>query len=109
MSLTDLHATILDLCGLPETKTDSRSLVGLLENPEAEWENIAVTSRARNSHSVCTKEWSYISYENGGEELYDRLEDSQEWTNLADLEQYSEVLTEMRSLRPANPAPTPGS
>ncbi len=92
VSLMDLYPTLVDLCGLP-AKEDiaGHSLVPLLSNPQAEWPWPAVTTFMKDNHSVRFKNWRYIRYHDGSEELCDLSVDPEECTNLAGREQYGAV------------------
>ncbi len=101
VSLIDLYPTVRDLCGLTtDTKKnalgadlDGYSLRALLTNPAAGvWPGPKVAlSMVSNETSddpqsknfaVRSKDWRYIRYENGQEELYDLSNDPHEFTNL---------------------------
>ncbi|TWU30858.1 sulfatase [Novipirellula artificiosorum] len=104
VALIDIYPTLIDLCGLPhETQKnekghplDGHSMKPLLENPESgNWSgpNSALTALYKwrksydplqESYSLRDKDWRYIRYENGKEELYFTQDDPYEWTNLAD-------------------------
>lgn len=104
VSLIDLYPTLVDLCGLTgDTKKndqgrslDGHSLKPLLANPTTDqWSGpeSALTALykwrmkydpAKESYSLRARDWRYIRYENGHEELYHVVEDPHEWTNLAD-------------------------
>ena len=43
----------------------------------------AVSTLMGNNHAVITKQWRYIRYQDGSEELYDRVKDPDEFRNLA--------------------------
>lgn len=49
--------------------------------------------------------WRYTEYIDGSVELYNHEKDSEEWYNLAGNEDYNDVIVEMKSLIPKNPAP----
>ncbi|MCX6608085.1 MAG: sulfatase [Acidobacteria bacterium] len=84
VSLMDVYPTLVDLCGLPKRpELEGVSLRPLLTNPNAAWDRPAVTTYFRNNHSVRSDAWRYIRYEDGTEELYDRVKDPLEWKNLA--------------------------
>ena len=51
---------------------------------------------SEESYSLRFKDWRYIRYENGKEELYDTVADPFEWTNLAGEARHSRRLTEFR-------------
>lgn len=72
VSLAEIYATLVELAGLPKKEDlDSRSLVPLLKNPEADWETPALMTMGRGNHAVRTSKWRYIRYRDGAEELYD--------------------------------------
>jgi len=103
VSLIDLYPTLTDLCGLTGNnrknesggKIDGFSLRPFLENPETKkWEgpNGALTMVGdgtnydevmKQTYSYRTKDWRYILYLNGEEELYHNKTDPYEWKNLA--------------------------
>jgi arylsulfatase A-like enzyme len=116
VSLIDLYPTLVDLCKLQgDTKKnrngadlDGHSLKPLLENPSAgRWDgpNVALTMvhspgpdnvAKEKNYAVRSRDWRYILYKNGAEELYDHRSDAHEWTNLADDPDYADKKTEMR-------------
>ena len=104
VSLIDLFPTIAEMC---QTKGDNRknengksiggfSLLPFLEDPETTgWEgpNGALTMLGvginqeevmKQTYSYRTKDWRYIRYMNGQEELYNLIDDPYEWENLSD-------------------------
>lgn len=92
VNLLDIYPTLIDLCSLRQREElEGVSLISLLENPETEWEQPALTTHGRNNHSVRSKRWRYIRYSDGTEELYDHKVDELEWNNLAEDPQYSEI------------------
>lgn len=100
-SLMDLYPTLLELCGLPENpENEGVSLVPLMRNPQAEWKHHAITTYGENNHAVRSKRYRYIRYEDGSEELYDSLKDSNEWENLADNPEYAEIKNGLKQSLP---------
>ncbi len=117
VSLVDLYPTLLDLCNLPSNTMkndkgrplDGFSLKPLLENPETgKWEgpDYAITALykwaqyydpAFQNYSLRFKDWRYIRYENGKEELYHTVKDDHEWNNLAQNTKFKKRLTEFRN------------
>ncbi len=84
VSLLDLYPTFNELCSLsvvPQS-LDGQSLVPLLKNPRAEWKRPALTTYLQNDHAVRDPQWRYIRYHDGSEELYNELQDPNEWTNV---------------------------
>ena len=130
VSHIDLYPTLIDLCDLTkETRKsekgrplDGHSLKPLLVDPEAgEWAGPEASLTAvfqwaqsydplEQSYSLRSKDWRYIRYGNGKEELYHNAEDPYEWTNLADNPQYAAKLESFRAELDARlPAPDPNA
>ena len=84
VSTMDIYPTLMDLSGLRAPGIlDGESLMRWLQKPKAPKKTPAVTTYLRGNHAVRTKEWRYIHYNDGSEELYDRAKDPNEWVNLA--------------------------
>jgi arylsulfatase A-like enzyme len=91
----------VDLAGLPEnSNVEGNSLKDLIANPESEWPNAAITTYGRNNHAIRTKDYRYIRYEDGSEELYDRRSDENEWYNVVENKEYQEVKENLRKHLP---------
>lgn len=85
VSLIDLYPTLLDLCGLPgNPRLEGLSLVPQLADPAAARERPAITSSYAGNHSIRTRDWRLIHYDDGAEELYDHRCDPHELHNLVD-------------------------
>lgn len=106
VGLIDLYPTLLDYCGaLPEASNEGYSLRPLLEDPEADWPHMAITTYGRNNHAVRSEHFRYIRYEDGSEELYDHRVDDAEWKNLADDPEYAQVKRDLARHLPTLNAP----
>ncbi len=107
VSLLSLFPTLTALTGLPAGEAnDAPSLVPLLANPEAPWPHVAVTYLDDGgSLGLSTREWRYIRYKEGDEELYHFTKDPYEWENLAAISAHAEKLAELRALAPTAFAP----
>jgi len=82
VELVDLYPTLSELAGLkPPAKTQGRSLVPVLKDPAAEVKPGAISFA--KGVSWRTRDWSYIRYKDGEEELYDMKGDPGQITNLA--------------------------
>ncbi|MEM7601200.1 MAG: choline-sulfatase, partial [Verrucomicrobiota bacterium] len=57
------------------------------------------------NHGVRSENWRYIVYADGSEELYDMVNDPNEWTNLASDEQYADIIEGHRKWVPQNDFP----
>ena len=117
VSLVDLYPTLLDLCDLPSNTMkndkgrplDGFSLKPLLQNPKTgKWDgpDFAITALykwaqyydpAFQNYSLRFKDWRYIRYENGKEELYHTVKDDHEWNNLAQNTKFEKKLTGFRT------------
>ena len=116
VSLVDLYPTLLDLCGLPADTTlnakgrplDGHSLKPLLKDPaKGTWDgpDAALTALykwadyydpAGQSYSQRYKDWRYVRYANGREELYHTAKDPHEWHNLASKPEHADRLAGYR-------------
>lgn len=110
VSLIDLYPTLSDLCDLQgDNKINSKggnlggySLKPLLEQKSNNWRGpkgaltivgnygIDIPTNKQN-FSYRTKNWRYISYSNGEEELYNHKNDSYELNNLASIKKYQSI------------------
>jgi len=102
VSLLDLYPTLLDACSLPTppalplarggaVRLEGKSLLPLVANPAAEWNNAVVSTVGRATHSVSTDRWRYIRYFDGSEELYDLRDDPREWFNIANRPEHAKL------------------
>lgn len=121
VSLIDIYPTIVDLCGLGENDNtlnengkplSGHSLKPFLLDPEnGQWEGPEValsvvmtpgpeknrdSEPSYHSYAVRSKGYRYIHYASGMEELYDHSNDQQEWNNLADRAEYSDIKSKLR-------------
>lgn len=118
VSLIDLYPTLVDYCGLQgdHKKNDNGADLGgfslrpFIENPQTvNWDgpegaltlrgNFASTSQniATQNYSYRTKDWRYIHYSDGSEELYDHNVDKHEWHNLAGDATYRSIKNNLRA------------
>jgi uncharacterized sulfatase len=107
VELTDLHATLADLAGLPAPKTDGRSLRPLLDNPTAAWDRPALTQVTRGTkdqqffgYSIRTERYRYTEWDRGqrGVQLLDYEKDPAESKNFATDPTYADILRQMQQL-----------
>ena len=116
VSLIDIFPTLVDLCDLQGSNRkdeegaglDGYSLRPFLQDPEfPDWEGpqgaftvlgVGVDKEdvLQQTYSYRTRDWRYILYRNGQEELYDHRNDPFEWKNLAADPVYAEQKRELR-------------
>ena len=115
VSLVDLFPTLIELCSLPEetrlsengAPLDGHSLVPFLRNANSRnWSGPAAALTAvhkwnnfdpsMQNYSLRSRDWRYIRYYTGDEELYHHAEDPNEWMNLASNPKYTSQLAAFR-------------
>jgi arylsulfatase A-like enzyme len=102
VNLLDLYPTLVDLCKLPTPKhtLDGQSLLPLLRNPDKKREQPSITTYGQNVHAIRDEQWRYIQYSDGTEELYDHMNDPNEWKNLATLPEHRKTKTALAKWLP---------
>ncbi|NJN42364.1 MAG: sulfatase [Flammeovirgaceae bacterium] len=109
-SLLDVYPTLIELCNLPDrTDLDGKSLVTVLQNPDAQIDRPVLTTYDFGNYSVRYKNWHYIKYIDDSEELYDLDADAEEWNNIANDPALVNIKQQLNQYIPANPAPFPES
>ena len=105
-SLLDLYPTLVELCDLPKNpRLEGLSLVPQLNDPKAARDRPAITSAYFGNHSVRSRDWRLISYEDGAKELYDHRTDSDEFHNLAKDPAHQDVIKELSRWLPRKAIP----
>ncbi|MES2739090.1 MAG: sulfatase [Verrucomicrobiota bacterium] len=98
VSLMDLYPTLIEVCHLAKKEgVAGQSLAPLLMNPDQVTGRAVVTAFDPGNHSLSTRDWRYLRYDTGEEELYDIMTDPHEWHNLAKASEHESKLTEMRN------------
>ena len=83
-SLIDIYPTLVDLCRLPKNShLEGVTLVPQLNDPSSPRQQPAITSSYFGNHSLRSRDWRLVVYEDGAEELYDHRSDPDEYHNLA--------------------------
>ena len=115
VSLIDLFPTLKDYCNLEGSNTfnsiggelGGHSLKPLIEGKEKKWKGpegalslvgnygLEITTLKQN-FSYRTKNWRYIHYGNGQEELYNHKTDPYEWDNLARNKSFRRIKNKLR-------------
>jgi len=106
VSLLDIYPTLIDLCMLPPPRQlDGLSLSPQLKNPTTSRKEPVLSTSYFENHAVRTKNWRYIRYADGAEELYDHRKDPDEFTNLAPDPKHQKTKTSLAKWLPKNAAP----
>jgi len=109
VSLMDLYPTLAELAGLEiPGHVEGTSLLSLIEDPQAQWEHVALSTYGYMNHAVRSDRYRYIRYYDGSEELYDHETDPQEWINLAAEAAFSDIKQELAESLPERDAPDAG-
>lgn len=108
--LLDIYPTLIDLCGLEKRDDlEGHSLLPQLQDAAAERAWPAITTHNHDNHGIRTKDWRFIQYADGSEELYNMQADPNEWQNLAGEQKYAAMLDQHRRWIPKSRKPVPGS
>jgi arylsulfatase A-like enzyme len=106
VSLMDVFPTLAELAGLDAPAyVEGESLTPLLRDPDAKREAPAISTYGFGNHAVRDERYRFIRYADGSEELYDHVQDPNEWRNLAGQADYASVIAELSRWLPAENAP----
>ncbi len=102
-TLVDMYPTLGGLCNLPsDAEHDGKSLDSVLKNPKQnEARSVLLPHDHPGSYAVINRDWRFIHYQDGSEELYNLQSDFHEWNNLAGDTKYSEIKQELKAKAPA--------
>ena len=109
--LLDIYPTLADLCGENDaTGLEGHSLIAQLHDAAAKREHPAITTHNHDNHGIRSENWRYIQYADGSAELYDMVNDPNEWTNLIERNELQEIVDWHKSFIPkVNKKPVAGS
>ena len=110
VSLIDMYPTFVELCDLKKEGAnadlqplDGESLVAALKYPDqAQDRDVFISNLQAHEYAITNRDWRYIRYGDGQEELYDHNNDPNEWDNLANIPAYQSIRADMRSKAPAD-------
>ncbi len=101
VQLLDIYPTLLELTGLEaDPMLEGNSLVPLLHNTEANWPHMARSSFGPGNYAIVSKQFRYIQYNDGSEELYDIINDPHEWHNIVKTPEFSNIVKQHREQVP---------
>lgn len=108
--LVDLYPTLASLAGLPVPElVQGKDLTPVLLNRRTPIRSAAL-SVDRGGNAIRTDKWSFMQYADGTCELYNMVDDPNQFTNLAELPEHARSLKEWKTrlanrLRAADAAP----
>lgn len=113
VSLIDLFPTMTALAHAKDTQArDGVSLTPVLMDPaSAHDREVLLPGMKPGEYAIINRDWRYIRYANGGEELYHLRKDSNEWHNLAKQSKHRPIIESMKRMAPekfAKPGPEVG-
>ncbi len=95
VELVDIYPTLCELAGLPIPEAvQGTSLVPVLRDRNASVKAGALSFN--RGASLREKDWAYMRYTDGTEELYDMKEDPRQFVNQAKNPEYSAILLQLR-------------
>jgi len=96
VQLIDIYPTLVDLCGLkPYQLAQGHSLVPLISKPERHWPFKAISVHGEGNVAIRDRQYRLIQYEDKSMELYDLINDPNEWKNLVYFPQYRKKINEL--------------
>lgn len=97
VSLLDIYPTLSSLCGLTAPAgLEGHDLAPLVKNPSMLWDKPCLSNYIRGNCTVHYKNWNYIRYADGSEELYDTAADEDEHHNLAGKPEHRTLMQSLR-------------
>jgi hypothetical protein len=88
------------MAGLPAKEMDASSIKTIIENPQNNLDRTVRSYFDQGNFAVINKKWRLIQYKDGSQELYNRIKDPNEWTNLIHNSEYSSVVKKMQKQIP---------
>lgn len=102
VSLIDIYPTLNELSDLPQKEAlEGNSLVKLMNGKADRYPPVRMTYGYKN-HAVRDRQWKYIKYRDGTEELYNIKKDPAEWENLAGHPEYDRMKDSLKRYLPAS-------
>lgn len=101
VQLLDIYPTLLELCGLPKYKlAEGHSLASLIKDTNRNWPYPALSFYGKGNIAIRNNRFRLIQYEDYSIELYDLVNDPNEWNNLARSNEYKEIIQKLNQYIP---------
>jgi choline-sulfatase len=99
--LLDMYPSLVELAGLPpRADLEGLSLGPQLHDAATVRERPAITTHNQGNHAIRSRDFRYIRYADGTEELYDHRSDPNEWTNVVGEARYADVVADHKRWLP---------
>jgi arylsulfatase A-like enzyme len=99
--LLDIYPTLIELAGVSSRQDlEGLSLVPQLQNGGTKRERPAITSHNQGNHGIRSERYRYIQYADGSEELYDTIDDPNEWKNIVNKPEMKSIIAEHKKWLP---------
>ncbi len=101
--LVDIFPTVTDICSITRPdKLEGKSLLPSIDGENSKEPHVVISQIENNNFSFRTKDYCYIVYYDGSEELYNYNSDPKEWHNIAQLKESKEIKRNIVSKIPRN-------
>jgi arylsulfatase A-like enzyme len=100
VSLIDLYPTLIDMAGLPAKEMDAKSIQNIVDQPAKPRDRTIFSYFDKGNFAIINKKWRLIRYEDGSQELYNRLSDPNEFKNLIHNPEYQTIIKDLETQIP---------
>lgn len=101
VQLLDIYPTLIELADLPPYKlAEGHSLVSLIQGRNNNWSHPAISFYGQGNIAIRNDRFRLIQYEDYSLELYDLVNDPNEWDNLAESNEHQEIIGELKQFIP---------
>ena len=105
VSLIDVYPSLVDLAGMQVPDfLDGKSVKPQLLDPTTPRDPV-ISSYGHANTAIRSRDWRYIRYEDGSEELYNHRNDPHEWVNQATNPEYAVIKDDAGKVNSQNPGP----
>ena len=106
VSLINIYKTIAEYTGIKTPNyVDGESLVPIVNGTSMKLNEPTIISWGRGNYSIKTKNYRFIRYFDGGEELYNHENDPDEWVNLSNDNDYTDLKSKLNKYLPKKETP----
>jgi arylsulfatase A-like enzyme len=102
-----MYPTFINLCILPKVESlEGTSIATALHSPKTATDrDVFLPYMSPGAYAIINQNWRYIRYKDTTEELYNVRKDPNEWTNLANDEEFAAIKKQLQASAPKTFAP----